>query len=409
MVYPSYVTPAATPTVPAGTTITPTESFVYDAAGNLTAHTDRRGSTTTYQYDSANRISRTTRPAVGAGSGIETRAYDDTGLLKSVVNEIGTTTGYDYNMLDHLIEERVTVPASANGSFSGDAITRYGRNSAGAVIWARDPAGVTTNFVVDALGRTTTTTDPSGFAWTTVYDQGGRIVESTDPLGRKTVSSYDLAGRPTSDQRRNAAGTTITATTYQYDANSNRTHVTLARGGVFVSEYDALNRLVKVSQPTQPTASIAEYGYDLAGNSTKMWNNRAGSPTTWTTYNPWDLTESILEPSTAAHPAEAARTYTNVYDAGGLAVREIQPGAVTIDRTFDARGRLTAETGTGSPTGVNGHRTRRARSPTTLHPNSPQHRIPPAPKPSPTTHAASSSALRTRPATPVSRTTRTDG
>ena len=62
-----------------------------------------------------------------------------------------------------------------------------------------------------------------------------------------------------------------------------------------------------------------------------------------TTYNPWGLPEDLKEPSTAAHPNAADRTWTSVYDAGGLLVSDKQPGNVTVTNTYDAMARLTAQ------------------------------------------------------------------
>ncbi len=74
-----------------------------------------------------------------------------------------------------------------------------------------------------------------------------------------------------------------------------------------------------------------------------------GNATTYT-YTPWNLPESIIEPSTPAHPAAADRTWTTVYDAAGQPVEQRLPGDVTRTRTYDNLGRLTGETGTGAAT-----------------------------------------------------------
>ena len=60
--HPSYTPPGFSP-------ITPVESFGYDAVGNLTSQTTRRGFTTTYEYDIYNRVSKQTDPGPGGGGG----------------------------------------------------------------------------------------------------------------------------------------------------------------------------------------------------------------------------------------------------------------------------------------------------------------------------------------------------
>jgi YD repeat-containing protein len=56
----------------------------------------------------------------------------------------------------------------------------------------------------------------------------------------------------------------------------------------------------------------------------------------------------VVEPSTTAHPAAADRTWTSVYDAADRPVKELQPGGVSVQRTFDALGRLAEATGAGA-------------------------------------------------------------
>ncbi|OHV60872.1 RHS repeat-associated core domain-containing protein [Pseudofrankia sp. BMG5.36] len=71
------------------------------------------------------------------------------------------------------------------------------------------------------------------------------------------------------------------------------------------------------------------------------------SNATITTYNSLGLSEKVLEPSTTAYPNLADRTWQTTYDAAGLPITLAEPGGVTRIRTYDALGRLTAETGSG--------------------------------------------------------------
>ncbi|PWS15403.1 hypothetical protein DKP79_28130, partial [Klebsiella pneumoniae] len=54
----------ATYCVECAVSLAPTEGFEYDAVGNLTAETSRRGNTTTYEYDDLNRVVKQTDPQV---------------------------------------------------------------------------------------------------------------------------------------------------------------------------------------------------------------------------------------------------------------------------------------------------------------------------------------------------------
>jgi RHS repeat-associated protein len=66
------------------------------------------------------------------------------------------------------------------------------------------------------------------------------------------------------------------------------------------------------------------------------------------TYNTLGLPESAIEPATTAHPNAADRTWTVGYDAGAYPAKISAPGGVTREATYDAGGRLVAETGAGA-------------------------------------------------------------
>ncbi|WP_043637994.1 RHS repeat protein, partial [Nonomuraea candida] len=78
------------------------------------------------------------------------------------------------------------------------------------------------------------------------------------------------------------------------------------------------------------------------GSLTRATDGRGNS--FWTTYNSLGLIEKTIEPATAAHPDEADRTWTHVYDAGGNLVSALQPGGVRIDHAYDALGRIVKQT-----------------------------------------------------------------
>ena len=104
-----------------------------------------------------------------------------------------------------------------------------------------------------------------------------------------------------------------------------------------------------MTQVVEPVAAgqtiTTSYGYDANGNNTRVTDGRSSVYTM--TYNPWNLNQDVVEPSTAAYPNLSDRTWTVVYDGGGLAVKEVQPGTNTVTRTFNQVGKLTAESATG--------------------------------------------------------------
>src|SRR5262249_50868068 len=111
--------------------------------------------------------------------------------------------------------------------------------------------------------------------------------------------------------------------------------------------YDALNRLVQQVQPVSTTKAITtSFGYDSAGNSTRYTDGRGNS---WiTTYNSWNLPQSVIEPSTATYSSSADRTTTTGYDAAGRPVNQSLPGGINITATYDSVGNLLTQAGSGA-------------------------------------------------------------
>ena len=95
---------------------------------------------------------------------------------------------------------------------------------------------------------------------------------------------------------------------------------------------------------TTTTATVVNYGYDANGNATRFTDGNANS--TDTTYNSWNLPQTVVAPSVATDTAD--RTWTTRYDADGHPTTKSVPGAITITDTFDALGRLTQQSGTGT-------------------------------------------------------------
>lgn len=105
--------------------------------------------------------------------------------------------------------------------------------------------------------------------------------------------------------------------------------------------------LRSVTRPVSDTERITtSYGYDAAGNVTRATDGNGN--TTVYTVNSWNTTESTIEPATERHPDASDRTYTTAYDALGRVKREIQPGGVTVSRSYDALGNLVGESGSGA-------------------------------------------------------------
>ena len=134
-------------------------------------------------------------------------------------------------------------------------------------------------------------------------------------------------------------------------ANATGLRVRLYAWNNFTRYFD--NIIITAITPTTtttPTNTIVHtYGYDAAGNPTKLVDP-AGN-TWWTTYNTWNLEQSRVEPSATASPVEpeADRTFTTTYTATGQVASQRSPGGIRVDNTYDNLGQLITQTGVGAP------------------------------------------------------------
>ncbi len=337
-----------------GATVAPTELSTYDAVGNLVSSTDRRGHISSYTFDRLNRVITRTDPPVGSSAaGTTTWFYDDLGNPTTVVDQRGARTEASF---DDAGRQRTHTAVVRNGSAPPQRFTTtFDYDDLGNTTLEQNPAGDTTRWEFSAASEPITAIAPDLAEYSATYDVAGRQITSTDPQGRRTSTEYDLAGRAVAERHFSSTGALLTTATAAYDGAGNLIASTSPRGVASSTpqqftttySYDPISRLSSVAQPTSANHSITTaYRYDAAGNLTSLVDGRGN--TTQYTYNAWELQTSVIEPATGAHPALADRTWTSDYDSGGLPVRSTEPGGITIERTFDALGRLTQEAGTGA-------------------------------------------------------------
>jgi RHS repeat-associated protein len=386
-------------------TVRPTSVVGYDTFGDVTEVKDPDGDITRAHYDGLGRRTTLREPSYAPPDGssalqptIET-SYDPSGHLTSETDPLGRTTSYAYDQLGHLVQRTDPQPAGA----PAPGMWHYSRDPLGELLAVTDPLGAKTEATYDDLGRLATSTHverhaydiegnpgpapanyttsftyddagdltkavmPSGWTSTASYDAAGEAVllsprpgqtsqisyeldglvsKITDGLGLSTTYAYDLAGRLIQSTDLDTTGATIRSQSFDYDEASNLISATDALGHSTTYTYDAANRLTQMVEPVDDTHSIAtSFGYDAAGNLTRYTDGRGNS--TVTTYNSLGLPESVIEPSTAAYPDVADRTYTTSYDAAGRPVQVSEPGGATRTRSYDELGRLVSETGAG--------------------------------------------------------------
>jgi RHS repeat-associated protein len=240
---------------------------------------------------------------------------------------------------------------------TGDLTTTFDYNDFGAQTLVRDPLGNQTLTTYNGAGQPTLSVDPTGVQTTFTYKPSTGWQDSVVVAGtRRTVTGYDAAGRVNSTKVTNPAGTvTISEDIYTYDFVGNKkTHTRPSGGanggGVDSFEYDSMNRIIQTTTDVGNAGVVAtavqKAGYDIAGKLVRVTDGN--NNVTTMTHNSAGVLASLVEPSTSTHPAVGDRTWTVGYDAGVLPTSETRPGGVSVTRTFDALGRLSSETGSGS-------------------------------------------------------------
>ena len=337
--YPTYVTPGSQ-------TVNASESWQYDAMGNVVKWTDRRGQTTSYDYNMRNRVVRQTDPKVSgqAAAGAVRYTYDDANNETSQLDQSGALQQWSYDDMNrvrtHTVVERVPAPTT-------NCIWTYEYDDLGRTTYEATPLNEVTTHQYDVLGDVTQETDPLGKVVTATYDLAGRLLTSTDQLGRISQITYDQAGNREQVQQFDGSGVRQAYASWFYDVAGNVVGTSQNGGAQTSYSLDALGHLISLVEPVSSGLSITTgFGYDANGNRTRVTDGNGHS--ILTSYNVWNLPQTRLEPSTAAYPNVTDRTWTWTYDAGGLLTTEVQPGGVTLSSSYDELGRPLQVVGTGA-------------------------------------------------------------
>lgn len=230
-------------------------SATYDEWGQLETFTDANQHTTSYKYDPHGNLKET----VNHLQGVSSSTHDITGRELSYTDTNGHTVFFTYNGNDQIV--RLTDPKQR------DTIFRYNLNDL--LLSSTDRVGTTREFRYDDNLKLIAERDHAGGAWQTyAYDDLYRRTSTTDRLGYTTGYDYDSAGQLTALREPNGA-----ITTYRYDADGNLSQVTDALGGATVMGYDAPGRL---AASTDAAGSEVVYCYDAEDRLVQTVGPRAG-------------------------------------------------------------------------------------------------------------------------------------
>ncbi len=230
------------------------ETFAYDVLGNMTAHTDFNGKTTTFEYDGNQQVTRKNLPD---GTAV---AYRYTAAGRRI--EAGGDS-FAYDSRGRLVTE----------TKSDGEVIRYTYDAAGNRTSVTTSAGTTT-YTYDALNRLASVTDADGGVTTYAYDEVGNRASVTHPNNTQTRYRYDALNRLTKVETVNLASAQVIAS-YEYtlDPAGHRTRVVEHGGRTVDYEYDALYRLTQERIADAGGITTLRYTYDAVGNRRTMTVN----------------------------------------------------------------------------------------------------------------------------------------
>jgi RHS repeat-associated protein len=339
-------------------------TLAYDEAGNLTSRSYSDSTpAVTYTFDADNR-----RLTMADGTGASHDQYDAVGQLTSVTNGTGSTLSYAYDAANRL--STLTYPATTAAP-NGRPVS-YGYDAAGRQTSVSDWLGNQTTYSYDAVGDITAIGYPNGVTATTTVDKAGRPTEIDDTRGSSTLADFaygydptaqlthasetlngastsadygytdanQLASDPTGNFTQDpanqltglpdgtafayeaagqlASSTRASATTsYGYNSRGDRTSVTPPTGPATALGYNGADQLTSWSKG----ASSVGYGYDGDGLRASRTENSATTRYTWDPNG--GLPNLIEEQPSSSHTWYAATDY--IFGPDGLPVEQVGP------------------------------------------------------------------------------------
>ncbi len=329
--------------------VTDVTSMTYFPNGDLNTVTDAAVNVTTYSnYDGHGRPQSVT----DANGTLTSMTYDLRGRLKTT-STAGETTSYDYDGVGNL--QKLMLP---DGTF-----LTYGYDAAERLTSITDSLGNSVTYTLDALGnrKQEDTKNPVGTLSRTMtrvfdnlsrvfqmrgaqsqltqygYDVQGNLKTLTDPLTHATANDYDALNRLKKVTQPLLAGQSVSgAINYAYDAQDNLSGVADPRGLTTTYAYSGFNELKTL---TSADTGITQYTYDPAGNVKTMQDAR-GQGATYT-YDALNRLKTLLYSDESI-----GYTYDNVAIAANSKGRlsQLSDGSGSTTYAYDARGRVSLKT-----------------------------------------------------------------
>lgn len=304
-----------------------TNTFTYNAHGQLLTITDAKGETTTYTYDPNGYLLSIDGPLPGTND-TTTATYDGFGRIRTLTDVSGYTATFDYDNFDRVT--RITHPDSTFEQFTYDRLD---------LVQMQDRAGRQTSYQFNSMGELTQMTDPLNRVTGGEWCRCGAFKSLSDPLGRATSWIYDVQGRRIAKQYPD--GSQIK---FIYENTTSRVKQIIdEKLQTTTFSYNPDNTLQSIGYAN---ASIATPGvqYTYDPNYQRVTSMSDGIGTTVYTYNPITVVSALGAGRLASvqGPLPNSLTTYSYDELGRVAHRSIN--GVDSALTYDAAGRVTEET-----------------------------------------------------------------
>jgi RHS repeat-associated protein len=375
-------------TEPDGSTVT----YIYDAAQRLTDIADNAGNTVHYTLDNAgNRLKEDTVDAGGtlrrtlariyntlgqlttlkdAGNHATAFTYDAEGNPTSVTDALQRVTTQQHDPLNRLartLQDVGGIEAEIKSSYNAlDQVTQvtdpkglhtsYAYNGFGDLTGQASPDSGGTGFTVDSAGNRKTRTDARGVTATYYYDALNRLTGVAYPDPDLGIGyTYDAAPAACAARERFAKGRLAQvlhaggSTAYCYDRFGQVTRKVQAVNGVNSTLRYAYTPGGRLAQLTYPDGSIADYVRDSLGRISQVGLTRPGQTRQLVVSN---VTHAPFGPATGWTYGNGRQLQRPVdTDYRPQAVHDTAAGGLSLGFGYDPVGSITElKNGTGSTT-----------------------------------------------------------
>lgn len=295
--------------------------FTYSSNGQRKTLTDGENNTTTFNYDTFDRLYQTLYPVQtqgqqsSSGSDYEQLTYDENDNLKKRRLRDTKEISYDYDALNRQTIKYLPSP-EVNVTSTYDLQGRVLSTSQGAVTVGR---------TYNSLGLMRTETTPRG-TMEYDYDEAGRRDLTKWPDGFYVTQDHYLTDEVWHIREYGATSGAGVLGTYAHDNRGRRTSLTRGNGAMTTLGYDNVSRVTSISHNLSGT---------IANVSTTFTYNAASQLSSWDRNN-------------HAYAWASNPTTTRSYSVNGLnQITQTVSGGTPVTYDHDDRGNLTNEGSTG--------------------------------------------------------------